>query len=71
MIEAVENQWPEVIVIDEIGTEREGPRRLAPLPERGVQRLATAHANELANLIDTRRFCEPESVWSSDGHPGR
>jgi stage III sporulation protein SpoIIIAA len=47
MIEAVENHMPEVIVIDEIGTELEA-RTIA---ERGVMLVATAHGNELANLI--------------------
>jgi len=50
MIEAVENHMPEVIVIDEIGTELEAlaSRTIA---ERGVQLIATAHGNTLENLI--------------------
>ncbi len=50
MIEAVENHMPEVIVIDEIGTELEAiaARTIA---ERGVMLVATAHGNALANLI--------------------
>lgn len=50
MIEAVENHMPEVIVIDEIGTqaEAEAARTIA---ERGVQLIATAHGNTLENLI--------------------
>lgn len=50
MIEAVENHMPEVIVIDEIGTELEAlaSRTIA---ERGVQLVATAHGNQLENLI--------------------
>src|SRR5438445_3576303 len=50
MIEAVENHMPEVIVIDEIGTELDAaaPRTIA---ERGVQLVATAHGNTLENLI--------------------
>ncbi len=50
MIEAVENHMPEVIVIDEIGTEEEA-RAARTIAERGVQLVATAHGNELANLI--------------------
>ena len=50
MIEAVENHMPEVIVIDEIGTEQEA-RAARTIAERGVQLVATAHGNELANLI--------------------
>ena len=50
MIEAVENHMPEVIVIDEIGTELEaGAART--IAERGVQLVATAHGNELQNLM--------------------
>ncbi len=50
MIEGVENHMPEVIVIDEIGTELEAwaARTIA---ERGVQLVATAHGNTLENLI--------------------
>jgi stage III sporulation protein SpoIIIAA len=50
MIEAVENHMPEVIVIDEIGTELEaGAART--IAERGVQLVGTAHGNELENLM--------------------
>ncbi len=50
MIEAVENHMPEVIVIDEIGTELEaGAART--IAERGVQLVGTAHGNTLENLI--------------------
>lgn len=50
MIEAVENHMPEVIIIDEIGTEQEAyaSRTIA---ERGVQLVATAHGNTLENLL--------------------
>lgn len=50
MIEAVENHMPEVIVIDEIGTELEAlaSRTIA---ERGVQLIGTAHGNTLDNLL--------------------
>ena len=50
MIEAVENHMPEVIVIDEIGTELEA-LAARTIAERGVQLVATAHGNALANLI--------------------
>src|SRR6187402_3219686 len=50
MIEAVENHMPEVIVIDEIGTELEaGAART--IAERGVQLVGTAHGNSLENLM--------------------
>ena len=50
MIEAVQNHMPEVIVIDEIGTEAEA-RAARTIAERGVQLVATAHGNVLANLV--------------------
>jgi hypothetical protein len=50
MIEAVENHMPEVIVIDEIGTELEA-RAARTIAERGVQLVATAHGNTLENLM--------------------
>ena len=50
MIEAVENHMPEVIVIDEIGTELEASAART-IAERGVQLVATAHGNHLENLI--------------------
>jgi len=50
MIEAVENHMPEVVVIDEIGTEAEAfaARTIA---ERGVQLIGTAHGHSLENLL--------------------
>jgi len=50
MIEAVENHMPQVIVIDEIGTELEAAAART-IAERGVQLVATAHGNELGNLL--------------------
>jgi stage III sporulation protein SpoIIIAA len=50
MIEAVENHMPEVIVIDEIGTEAES-QAARTIAERGVQLIATAHGNSLDNLL--------------------
>ena len=49
MIEAVENHMPEVVVIDEIGTEAEAAART--IAERGVQLIATAHGRTLENLL--------------------
>ncbi len=50
MIEAVENHMPQVIIVDEIGTEAEAiaARTIA---ERGVQLVGTAHGNTIKNLI--------------------
>ncbi len=50
MIEAVENHMPEVIVIDEIGTELEA-LAARTIAERGVQLVGTAHGNKLENLL--------------------
>ena len=50
MIEAVENHMPEVIIIDEMGTEEEAAAART-IAERGVQLIATAHGNTLDNLI--------------------
>ena len=57
MIEAVENHNPEVIVIDEISTkeETEAARTIA---ERGVQLIATAHGNQLSNLMQNPILCD-------------
>ena len=50
MIEAVENHMPEVIIIDEIGTELDAAAART-IAERGVQLVATAHGNTLDNLM--------------------
>ncbi|TMC36363.1 MAG: AAA family ATPase [Chloroflexi bacterium] len=50
MIEAVENHMPQVIIIDEIGTELEAAAART-IAERGVQLVATAHGNSLGNLL--------------------
>ena len=50
MIESVENHTPEVIVVDEIGTEAEA-QAARTIAERGVMLIATAHGNSLESLI--------------------
>jgi len=50
MIEAIENHMPEVIIIDEIGTELES-LAARTIAERGVQLVGTAHGNSLESLI--------------------
>ncbi|MGE4543210.1 MAG: R3H domain-containing nucleic acid-binding protein [Pedobacter sp.] len=50
MIEAVENHMPEVIIVDEIGTEAEAVAART-IAERGVQLIGTAHGNTLENLV--------------------
>ena len=50
MIEAVENHMPQVIIIDEIGTELEA-LAARTIAEKGVQLVGTTHGNCLENLI--------------------
>ena len=51
MIEAVENHMPEVVIVDEIGTEAEAAA-CRTIAERGVQLIGTAHGNTLENIIN-------------------
>ena len=53
LIEAVQNHTPEVIVVDEIGTELEAAAART-ISQRGVQMIATAHGHTLENLLRTR-----------------
>ena len=57
MIEAVENHMPQVIIIDEMGTEEEAAAART-IAERGVQLIATAHGNTLDNLILNPTLCD-------------
>ena len=57
MIEAVENHMPEVIVIDEIGTEPEAAAART-IAERGVQLVGTAHGQTLENLMLNPTLCD-------------
>lgn len=50
MLEAIENHMPQVIVIDEIGTELEA-LATRTIVEKGVQLVGTTHGNCLENLI--------------------
>lgn len=49
-IEAVENHMPEIVIVDEIGTEAEA-LACRTIAERGVQLIGTAHGQLLENLI--------------------
>lgn len=57
MIEAVENHMPEVVVIDEIGTEAEA-YAARTIAERGVQLIGTAHGQTLENLMLNPTLCD-------------
>ncbi|QQR74834.1 MAG: AAA family ATPase [Holophagales bacterium] len=74
MIEAVENHMPEVIVIDEIGTQAEA-LAARTIAERGVQLIGTAHGNTLANLLQNPTLNELlggiQSVTLSDDEARR
>lgn len=50
MIEAVENHMPEIVIVDEIGTEAEA-LACRTIAERGVQLIGTAHGQVLENLM--------------------
>eukprot|EP01018_Ginkgo_biloba_P039560 Gb_09875 [translate_table: standard] len=50
MIEAVENHMPEIIVVDEIGTELEA-LAASTIAQRGIQLVGTAHGMTIENLI--------------------
>jgi len=50
MIEAVENHMPEVVIVDEIGTEAEA-LACRTIAERGVQLIGTAHGTMLENIV--------------------
>ena len=50
MIEAVENHFPEVIIIDEIGRTEEA-KACRTIAERGVRLIATAHGISIENLL--------------------
>lgn len=49
-IEAIENHMPEVVIVDEIGTEAEA-LACRTIAERGVQLVGTAHGQRLENLM--------------------
>ncbi|KAG8378573.1 hypothetical protein BUALT_Bualt08G0150900 [Buddleja alternifolia] len=50
MIEAVENHMPEVIIVDEIGTEAE-VHACRTIAQRGVMLIGSAHGKQLENII--------------------
>lgn len=57
MIEAVQNHTPEVIVVDEIGSELEA-HAARTIAERGVQLVATAHGYTIENLMKNPLLCD-------------
>ncbi|XP_043722380.1 uncharacterized protein ycf45 isoform X1 [Telopea speciosissima] len=57
MIEVVENHMPEVIIVDEIGTEAEA-LACRSIAERGVMLIGTAHGECLVNIIKNHILCD-------------
>lgn len=57
MVEAVENHMPEVVIVDEIGTEAEA-LACRTIAERGVMLVGTAHGERLENLIKNPILCD-------------
>ena len=53
MAEAVRNHSPEVIVVDEIGTEEEAETARL-IAQRGVQLVATAHGEKFEDLVSNK-----------------
>ncbi|XP_059449024.1 uncharacterized protein ycf45 isoform X2 [Corylus avellana] len=70
MIEAVENHMPEVIMVDEIGTEAE-THACRSIAERGVMLIGTAHGQRLENIIKNPTLSDlvggVETVTLGDG----
>ncbi|KAJ7975560.1 P-loop containing nucleoside triphosphate hydrolases superfamily protein [Quillaja saponaria] len=57
MIEAVENHMPEVIIVDEIGTDAEA-RACRSIAERGIMLIGTAHGQRLENIMKNPTLCD-------------
>ncbi|KAL3696079.1 hypothetical protein R1sor_010155 [Riccia sorocarpa] len=57
MVEAVENHMPEVVIVDEIGTEAEA-LACRTIAERGVMLVGTAHGRMLENIIKNPTLCD-------------
>jgi len=57
MFEAIENHMPQVIIIDEIGTELEA-LAARTIGEKGIQLVGTTHGNCLENLIKNPSLCD-------------
>ena len=57
LIEAVQNHTPEVVIVDEIGTELEAAAART-ISQRGVQMIATAHGHTLENVLKNPSLCD-------------
>lgn len=54
-VEAVQNHTPEVIVVDELGGQKE-VAACQSIGERGVQLIATVHGNTIEDVMDNPEF---------------
>ena len=61
MVEAVENHMPEVVIVDEIGSEAEA-LACRTIAERGVMLVGTAHGQMLENIIKNPTLCDLVSL---------
>ncbi|KAL1341914.1 hypothetical protein AAHE18_09G121300 [Arachis hypogaea] len=57
MLEAVENHMPQVIIVDEIGTEAEA-HACRSIAERGIMLIGTAHGQQLENIMKNRTLSD-------------
>ncbi|MCO5580499.1 hypothetical protein L7F22_034367 [Adiantum nelumboides] len=57
MVEAVENHMPEIVIVDEIGTEAEA-LACRTITERGVMLVGATHGQMLENIIKNPMLCD-------------
>ena len=55
MVEGVQNHFPEVLVVDEIGTQQEA-QACCMIAERGMQLIASIHGKSLESVINTPKL---------------
>lgn len=68
MVEAVENHMPEVVIVDEIGSEAEA-LACRTIAERGVMLVGTAHGQMLENIIKNPTLCDLVRLFSHESLP--
>jgi stage III sporulation protein SpoIIIAA len=68
MVEAVENHMPEVVIVDEIGSEAEA-LACRTIAERGVMLVGTAHGQMLENIIKNPTLCDLVRLFCHESLP--
>ncbi len=68
MVEAVENHMPEVVIVDEIGSEAEA-LACRTIAERGVMLVGTAHGQMLENIIKNPTLCDLVRLFCLESLP--